>query len=247
MLIGLFTDSHYCRDEVRCRTRRPILSLQKIRQALEYFQSAGVDMCICLGDLTDSSDTKEESKACLQEIMDLVHSCSFPFCCVPGNHDYVDFTGEVFYEMTDSSAPPYSITTPTHQLIVLDANYRGDYRRFDVAGVEWTDSNLPPEQVSFLQKALEQAEKPCLVLIHENLDEHVPKDHIVHGADRIRGILEKSGKVAMVIQGHYHAGGEHEIQGIRYATLPAMCEGEENRFALLRLDENGVTLEQFEQ
>ena len=37
-----------------------------------------------------------------------------------------------------------------YQFVFLDANYRADGRRFDVAGVEWTDSNLPHEQCLFL-------------------------------------------------------------------------------------------------
>ena len=35
MKLALFTDPHYCDKEVTCRTRRPILSYGKIREAME--------------------------------------------------------------------------------------------------------------------------------------------------------------------------------------------------------------------
>jgi manganese-dependent ADP-ribose/CDP-alcohol diphosphatase len=48
-------------------------------------------------------------------------------------------------------------------------------------------------------------------------------------------MLAASGKVKTVFQGHYHPGHENELNGIRYITLPAMCEGEENRFAVYEI------------
>ena len=47
--------------------------------------------------------------------------------------------------------------------------------------------------------------------------------------------VKESGKVCMVLQGHYHKGNENIINNIPYITLPAMCEGEENSFLILEL------------
>ena len=89
MRIGVFTDAHYCRAEVLCRTRRPARSLLKIREAMEAFAAAEVDICLCLGDLTDHApgDTKEVLDACFAEAMTLIGSFGIPFYLVPGNHD----------------------------------------------------------------------------------------------------------------------------------------------------------------
>ena len=47
--------------------------------------------------------------------------------------------------------------------------------------------------------------------------------------------MEESNKVSLVLQGHYHKGGDRMENGIRYLTVPAMCEGEENHYLILDL------------
>lgn len=237
MKIGLFTDSHYCGAEVLCGTRRPSLSLGKIREAMDAFRDAGVDMCFCLGDITDHApeDSREDVIGCFGEVMDLVRSYGIPFRLVTGNHDYLMMTAEDVARVSGSPLLPCVVTVGEYDFILLDANYRSDMRRFDEAGVEWTDSNLPPEQIAFLRDALEASEKKCVVMIHENLDPHVDGYHIVKNAAEARAIMAVSGKVERVIQGHYHPGAAHRVDGIDYLTLPAMCEGTENRFCILEL------------
>ena len=53
MKIGVFADPHYCSSEVLCRTRRPRLSYEKVRQVMEAFRQNGADYAVCMGDLTD--------------------------------------------------------------------------------------------------------------------------------------------------------------------------------------------------
>ena len=132
-------------------------------------------------------------------------------------------------------APPYVIEKEECIFIILDANYRSDYRCFDEAGVVWTDSNLPPKQVEFLEKQLEKSKKPVIVLVHENLDPTVDKNHIIKNAEQIRKIIKESNKVKMVIQGHYHCGKSSVIDGIPYITLGAMCEAKENPYKIIEI------------
>lgn len=233
MKIGLFADSHYCKAEILCRTRRPSLSLSKVKKAMRTFCKEGVELCICLGDLVDKCDSLEESYMCLNEMIGMIRSYNIPFLLVPGNHDYTVFSAEELSEHTGCRIPPYTVDIETHRLVILDANYRSDFRRFDIAGVDWTDSNLPPEQMEYLNDALNNSSKPCIVLIHENLDNTVESRHIVKNAPQIRDIIENSKNVAMVIQGHYHRGADNIINGIRYFTLPAMCEDVGNAYCVL--------------
>lgn len=102
-------------------------------------------------------------------------------------------------------------------------------------GVQWTDSNLPNEQCDFLKAAISEASEPCVVCIHENLDPLVDELHNVKNAERIRDIIRKNGKVTLILQGHYHTGAEHTIDGIPYVTVPAMCEGTVNAYRILTL------------
>ena len=167
--------------------------------------------------------------------MQLISSYDIPFYLVPGNHDYLVMTANDMEQAASFKIPPYTIETSTHCFIILDANYRSNMVRFDTAGVEWTDSNLPPCQVEFLKSRLDKTTKPCIILVHENLDPSVDKMHIIKNAEQIRAIIKNSRRVALVIQGHYHCGKESIIDNIPYITLPAMCEGERNSFKILEL------------
>ena len=58
----------------------------------------------------------------------------------------------------------------------------------------------------------------------------------VKNAGEIRKILERSGKVVAVLQGHYHFNDYTETGGVHYVTLAAMVEGsgeENNAYAIL--------------
>lgn len=234
MKIGLFTDVHYCKAEVLCTNRRPSLSIGKLREAMDAFKAEKVDACLCLGDLTDHAptDTKEDVVACFREALALIRSYGIPFHFVPGNHDYLMLTGEEL-EAAGLPLPPYKVSLGDCELIALDANYRSDMRRFDEAGVEWTDSNLPKEQCDFLKNALLENGKRKIICIHENLDPSVDHFHLVKNADSVREIIK--GKASLVLQGHYHLGAENVVDGIHYITLAAMCEGEENSYRILTL------------
>lgn len=233
MRLGIFTDSHYCKVEVLCKTRRPSLSLKKIAEAMDAFQAASVDFCVCLGDLIDVGTSKEDSLKCCQEAIALIVSYGIPYRVIPGNHDYTVFSAEKFSEITECPIPPYTIETDSHILVFLDASYRSDNRRFDIAGVDWKDSNLPPFQLAFLKNILNEPNKPCIVLLHECLDSDACPNHRVKNADAIRTILEDSQKVKLVLQGHYHNGADRIENGIRYLTVSAMCEGEQNHYLIL--------------
>ena len=231
MKIGIFTDVHYCHADVLCETRRPSLALPKLREAMDAFRAEGVDLCLCLGDLTDheEGDTRESVVACFREALSLIRSYEIPFHFIPGNHDYLMMTGE------DLSAfglqlPPYTFEAGGYRFLLLDANFRSDGRRYDVAGVEWTDSSLPADQCAFLAEALEE-DAPCILCLHQNLDPFVEKHHIVKNAEEIREIIK--GKVRLVLQGHYHLGHESTVDDIPYVTVPAMCEGEKNSYRIL--------------
>ena len=237
MKIGLFTDCHYCKAEFLGSTRRPLLAKKRVKEAMEHFTSSNVDMVFCLGDMTDHNEgsTREEIISCFNELMSMIKSYNIPFYLVPGNHDYLMMSAEDMEREAGFKIPPYTIEASSHKFIILDANYRSNMIRFDKAGVEWTDSNLPSEQLELLENELSNSTKPCVVLIHENLDPGVDKMHIIKNSDKAREIIKSSGKVQMVLQGHYHLGKESVVDGIPYITLSAICEAESNYFRIIEL------------
>ena len=238
MKLGLFSDSHYCHDEIRNKTRRPSLSLEKIKSAIDTFKREGVELCLCLGDMIDKGSTSEEPTECLEQIMQLLRASKIPYRVLAGNHDLAVFTADCFAQRTESPKPPCLLETDTNRLIFLDANYFSDMTPYNgnKRGIgDWTDCNLPAAQLAFLQNALDTAQKPCVVLLHHNLESDADPKHRVNNANEARRIMENSNKVVLVLQGHYHKGADRIENGIRYLTLPAMCEGEENHFLILDL------------
>ena len=236
MKIGVFADAHYAHKEIAARTRRPNLSLGKIKAAMDAFRKANVDYCICMGDLVDANEDSNEDMVCVQEALNCIRSYGIPFVLVPGNHDYQSFTGEEWTSLI-GQLPPYAIDAQTHRFVFLDANYRSDFRRFDDAGVVWTDSNIPPEQIERLKELLATSDLPCVVFVHENLDDSVEARHVIHNAADVRACIRSAENVRLVVQGHYHKGAESVIDGIPYKTIPAMCEGTENRFFIIPMEE----------
>lgn len=236
MKIGLFSDPHYCDADEIGGGRRPRLSLNKIKEAMEAFKKEKVSCCFCLGDLTDNAhtETKETARQNLNLVMEIINSYGIPFNLVLGNHDCLTLNRND-YKNENIHTPPYIFETEKYNFIALDGNFRSDFRHFDEAGVVWDDSNLPPEQIEFLHKALLDSQKECVVLIHENLDPTVQYQHIVKNAQEVREIIKNSGKVKMVIQGHYHEGSQRVIDGILYLTLEAMCQGEKNSYKIIEI------------
>lgn len=237
MKIGLFSDTHYCNCETIGGWRNPKLAYERTNEAMEKFQKEGIDLCFSLGDMTDhiEGDTKEDIKSYFEKMLSLIKSYNIPFYSVPGNHDYLMLTREEIENELGLKKPPYTIEKEEYTFIILDANYRSDYRCFDEAGVLWTDSNLPPYQVEYLKKQLKKATKPVIVLVHENLDPTVDESHIIKNAEEIRKIIKASNKVKMVIQGHYHCGKDSVIDEIPYLTLSAMCEAKENPYRIIEI------------
>lgn len=235
MKLGLFTDAHTSTKNTACGTRRPSMSFDKIRDAMDAFRDAGAEYVICLGDLVDECDTMEENTAVLTRLAAMIASYQIPFACVMGNHDYQNFTREEFRRLTgdDPGFPAFLRRCGTKTLIFLDTNYADTGEVYRRNALDWTNAFLPEEQMQFLRDTLAHPEtKEAFIFLHQNLDPSVESHHIIRNAEEIRSIIHASGKVKAVFQGHYHPGKESIINKIPYHTLPAMCEGEENRYGI---------------
>jgi hypothetical protein len=74
------------------------------------------------------------------------------------------------------------------------------------------------------------------VFAHQRLD--AAGDAYVKNSAEVRAVLEASGKVLAVFQGHEHPGGHRLVNGIHYYTLKALVEGsgaENNSYAVLEV------------
>ena len=221
MKIGLFSDPHYSSQELTGGNRRNNLSLGKMRRALEQFTAAGCDRVICLGDLTDTEDTKAQEEANMAEIAALFAEFSMPISVIMGNHDAYVFTPDEFYRLLGGYAPAEIHADGVH-LLFLDVNYTATGVRYTPHGFSWDDVGLPdPES---LREQLAVLEGDIYLFMHQNIDPAIPaQDHRLANADAVCDIIEQSGKVKAVYQGHYHWGNQSSRNGVAYITLPAMA------------------------
>lgn len=221
MKIGLFTDPHYSSQELTCGNRRNRLSLGKMRQAMEYFSAAGCDRVICLGDLTDTEATKAQEEANMAQIAALFAEFSMPITVVMGNHDAYVFTAEEFYALLGGCEPTDIHEGGVH-LLFLDTNYTSAGVRYAPHGFHWDDVGLPDPDA--LRARLAALDGDVYLFMHQNIDPAIQaQDHRLANADEVCGIIEQSGKVKAVYQGHYHWGNRSARNGVEYITLPAMA------------------------
>lgn len=119
-------------------------------------------------------------------------------------------------------------------LIFLDACFSSAGTPYSPAGLDWTDAYLPQEQLDRLKAVLAECTS-AYIFVHQCLDPYSEHRHIVKNAEEVREVIRASGKVLAVYQGHYHRGMESVVDGIAYHTLPAMVEGEGNRFCMMEI------------
>ncbi len=219
MKIGLYSDPHYSSQEVTCGNRYNSRSLDKMKAAYADFEAAGCDLIICLGDLTDTEDTKEQEVANMRQIAAFFAACPIPTLCVMGNHDAYVFEPEEFYALL-GGCEPLDFLDGDKTLLFLSANHNPDGTPYHPHAFHWDRCYLPTEG---LAQRLDAADGDVVVFLHQNLDPACPGDHRPANADEVCRILQQSGKVKAVYQGHFHWGADNTYDGVRYVTLPAMC------------------------
>lgn len=230
MKLGIFTDPHYCNKEITCVTRRSLLSYQKIKEAMEHFAKESVDAVICLGDLIDDCDTYQGNVEYARKLTELISGFNIPFYCLMGNHDHLDFTREDFARITGAT-PPFSVIMGDSLLVFLDCNHHDDGEPYSPKRADWTNSYLPKAQLDELERVLgENKDKKAYIFSHQPLENTLEPVHTVRNGQAVRDVFKKAGNVKRSFAGHFHPGNETVIDGVTYTTLPAMCEGEQNRY-----------------
>jgi len=237
--IGLITDLHYA-DKPHRGTRYYRETLTKLAEAGEQFRKDKPDFVVELGDLIDSADSLEHELRNLKRINQDFSAISKDRHYVLGNHCVETLTKAEFLEVAEQKQSYYSFDREGFHFVVLDACFRSDGKPYGRKNSHWTDANIPPAEVEWLQADLQKGDKPTIVFAHQRLD--VSNNHGVKNALEIRKVLEQSGRVLAVFQGHSHRNDYHDINGIHYCTLVAMIEGsgaENNGYSLLSLKPGG--------
>ena len=224
MKLGIFTDSHFSSAELSCGNRYNSEALNRISVALDCFNQQNCDMIICLGDLTDTETEHKREVENLKKLSELFSKCDIPIYVLMGNHDAFAFNVDEFYDVLGEKHRPHNLYAESCNLIFLDACYFENGNHYKRGDSDWTDTFLKDTEA--LQTSLNKASGNTYIFVHQNIDSSIREDHRISNDVYVRSILERSGKVKTVFQGHYHPGNDSELNGIKYTTFPALCENE---------------------
>jgi len=247
---GIVTDCHYA-DADAAGTRFYRQSPDKLAVCVDLMNAEKVDFLIELGDFKDQDRPPVEQKTLsyLETIEEGFQKFRGPTYHVLGNHDLDSISKEQFLTRAentniDSDRSYYSFDVNRLHCIVLDANYRTGGTDYDHGNFDWTDANIPPEELSWLRHDLAATPGAAIVFTHQLLDG--TGSVYIKNATQVRQILQASGKVLTVFQGHHHAGSYSNIAGIHYYTLKALVEGtgaESNSYAIAEaLPDGSITI-----
>ena len=223
---AFITDSHYAPHiaPVPGDRRRYGDALVKMRRFALHANRLHAAFAVEGGDFKDLGRTREESFSYLDSMEGAFSIFRGPRFHVLGNHDHDNLSKEEFLSRISNAGQTsarafYAFDMNGVRFIVLDSCYRPDGAPYCRGDFNWRSTFLPPEQVAFLREALASAPGPCIPILHHQLD--AEDDTRVANADEVRRVIEGSGKVRCVVQGHLHEGSWRELGGIAYFTSPA--------------------------
>jgi len=231
--VGLMTDLHYA-DKEPTKTRFYREALAKLDEAVEVMNRENPALVIELGDFIDQADSVEKEIEWLKTMESHFAKLSMPRHYVLGNHCVGTLTKTEFAQHTKTAGGHAAFESGGVCFLILDACFREDGTPYERKNFNWQDANLPKTELAWLESELSKASGPVIVLAHQRLD--LDKAHAVRNAAEVRALLEKSGKVLAVFQGHSHKNDYQQIAGIHYTTLVAMVEGsgaENNGYTML--------------
>ena len=172
------------------------------------------DRVIITGDLTHKGDT-----ASYEKLRDLLTPLSMPVHLLIGNHDNRENFLQIF---PDTPVDPNGfvqsvIDTPDTRLILLDTLYGPPY--------DYPESHagkLCRKRLNWLENALTESTKPCVILMH-----HPPMETgfaamdpiMLRDSEAFYDVIERAGSVRHLICGHIHRTISGTHRGLSYSMF----------------------------
>lgn len=246
--VGLVTDLHYA-DKPKAGSRYYRESLSKLEEATAHFQKERVNFVVELGDFIDAAPEVETELGYLKTINSQFQKIKAERHYVLGNHCVETLTKEEFLGEVGQERSFYSFDRDGFHFVVLDACFNKNGTPYGRRTSDWRVAFIPPEQLEWLHADLKETENRTIVFAHQRLD--VDNHYAPVNVADVRRVLEQSGKVSAVFQGHSHKNDYKDLNGIHYCTHVAMIEGTgpaKNAYSVLHLFPNGeIKLEGFRE
>ena len=218
---GLVTDIHHA-DKESTKTRFYRSALGRLEKAVREFEARKLDFVISLGDFIDSAPTVEGEKGHLAEINAVFKRLSCPRHYVLGNHCVYNLTKAEYLAGVERERSYYAFEQGGVRFLVLDGCFRKDGVDYGRQNYDWRDTSIPEKEIAWLGTELKRGRGPVVVFVHQRL---VRVDDVgIKNSPFVREMLEKSGRVQVVFQGHSHENDRSDTNGITYLTMAAIIE-----------------------
>jgi 3',5'-cyclic AMP phosphodiesterase CpdA len=181
------------------------------------------DLVINLGDVIED-ESPEQDRERYGTFVAMLREIGKPVLHVAGNHDTINLSCDELCAMwgTETSVTYSRDVGGVHFAVLRTIEHRGE--RIE----------LPAEQIAWLQRDLAATPLPSIVLMHHPASEmrldgnrwFEKRPNLCRVVERraLREVLEASGKVLAVFNGHVHWNHFDVIAGIPYVTLQSLIE-----------------------
>jgi predicted phosphodiesterase len=245
---GMLSDVHYA-DREPAGTRFYKQSLGKVKEAIDRMNQEKLDFAIELGDFKDQDEVPNETNTLkyLADIESVFQKFKGPTYHVLGNHDTDGISKQQFLERVENTGIPkaesyYSFSRKGIHFVVLDGDFTKEGKAYDHGNFSWDDSFIPESQINWLKDVLKENNLPIVVFVHQMLGNWRDVKLEIQNAAAVRQILEQSGKVLCVFQGHVHEESYNLINGIHYYSVNAVVDGngsENSAYMIVDVYKNG--------
>ena len=226
MRIALISDEHfgpraYHEGKLRKLTDRAAELTERFVEQMNRHERP--DLVINLGDVIED-ESRERDLVEYGRFVGILSQLEARVVHVAGNHDQVNLSDDDLRKLWGHTGElHYSFDFGGFRFVVLRTIEHRD-----------TVIRLPQEQIDFAERALSTSALPAIVLMHHPASdqdltgnrwfERAP--HVCRVAERkaLRRVLERSGKVRAVFNGHVHWNHLDVIRGIPYVTLQSLIE-----------------------
>lgn len=208
----------------------------------------GIEFVINLGDLVQertSNPSREEDLANADRVLKILKNLKRPLYHVVGNHDRITLSFDDLRKVFGHSLY-YTFESENYTNIVLQCESPGHF-----------DVHLVEGEQEWLEQQLKKSSKPVIIYMHQLLVEQplegtscegIPGCAYLRNKEEIRALLENSGKVKAVINGHMHFNLFKVHNQIPYITIQALTQPipstahTTEAYAIVEIDTDGLSV-----
>jgi len=251
--VGIFTDLHAHDTDSPAEGKVMTTYPQRLGACVDAMNDWPADLVIQLGDFVNGAFVMGADLGDPARIVDILDQTETiyakldaPRYYVLGNHDMYDLSKEEFLAHTAATATFTSFDTGAYHFVILDAQY--DKNGEDLGHAFWVvQGNIPQPEIDWLASDLAATDKPTIVCVHQRLE--VDMDLLSGGPEvlhnkEVQKVMEDSGVVIAVFEGHDHENDHTVINGIHYIEFDQLTDEHDSQpsWAFVTLDPVAQTI-----